>query len=415
MNRRWTGFSCGVALAAVFFAAGCGKASYPKETLCQSLQDLCQREYHLTGVNAKLAGRTLGIHITVDNLFDGPSNFRKEAADKVDDVRQAVWRAAMSTDAKVDFFNVMVTDRMTSLQVSFVGYVLDTKKAMFGLISRTDYPQRMRLTAVADPFLLGKNRVERIFEYLAGKKLSLSFLSMNFDLIRNNNSSAISSYLLSLVQSHMMEASGNTILGMRARVLSADTMVFYVKAREKYKPEKSVAPAAVPPPVSRPPEAEYEFLIWIRVDNFNAAIDRIFTLTQYDPKTGAVEHHPLPQELADLSGYAQWPERDFFVEDVTFNQFVAEQVAQRVRQGVIQMEDNKLFQKFINIEGKYTDGIEVTFRSKEKAAITQMMIDLTVKTVRDVCRNYHLDQPVVLRIRDRQNSVVFENKGLPAC
>lgn len=404
MMKPVTKLFAAVALAGCLFVTGCAQSTYPKEEITEHIKSLSKSEYGLESVHAKLVGKTLGVHMTVANLFDGAKGFNKKTMEKVEDVLLVIRRVSLSTDADVDFFDLVISDTTTSLKISMSGYILDIKKALYGAISRDDYTQRMRLSAVADTGLMGQARVKRLFEYLSGKNISLSILSSSFDQLKDKESSSlVSNFFLSLIKTKMKNKSSNSIVQMRAKALSESMQVFYVQANETNKPGNENAEG-----IQMPEKLTYEFLVWVKVENYTATVEKILPLKTFNPQTGKMVTDTLPAKYKDLEGYKNWPENDFYVKDISFTQFLAEQIAQRVKQGVAKLETNKLFQKLITVEGEFTDRFELTFMSKEKETISQLMVDLAVKTAGEVCKNYKYDANTSIRIKDKKNKIVAE-------
>ena len=85
----------------VFFISGCHETYHP-EKVVDSIKEICQKEYNINNVEVKLVGKTLGVHLPLQQLFSSDFEhvlatgkvqnlesllqFSPEAMDKVEDV-----------------------------------------------------------------------------------------------------------------------------------------------------------------------------------------------------------------------------------------------------------------------------------------------------------------------------------------
>lgn len=128
-------------LLLLLFVAGCGP-TYPKETILQSVQQLCKKEYDVD-VKTKLAGKTLGVYMQVEELFDKEMNPTPQAFEKMSDVMFATTRVVLSSDADIDFCVLIVADKnFEDFEWIITRYVPDTKHIFVSIISREEYFRR---------------------------------------------------------------------------------------------------------------------------------------------------------------------------------------------------------------------------------------------------------------------------------
>ena len=161
----------------IFTVTGCGP-TYKDKEVSQSIINLCKTDFK-TDVKVKRIGRTLGIYVPVDGLFESTKNlkagatldeiftgikFTKEATDKIENTSLALTRVALSTDADVDFYVLILADTKGSgIQIVVVRYVKDMRRIMLGDVSRGDYVQRILMDVSFDPVPSAKDTVRRFF------------------------------------------------------------------------------------------------------------------------------------------------------------------------------------------------------------------------------------------------------------
>ncbi|GEM_PF-2581342 len=197
------------ALAAVsVFASSCGSSSYPKGQVAESLVKLCQAEYGIK-IKAQMAKTTLGVMAPIPGLVDA---MRKSAgssggvqlpgilvegryADKVFDFRlfargefsrvqkkpqddntkpkepdpalrklqqvsTALHRVCLSTDAPVEFYQLIARDPgPEKLDIIFSGHIQDSKRLQFWAIGMEELQARSQFSVRLQPEAVGEQTV----------------------------------------------------------------------------------------------------------------------------------------------------------------------------------------------------------------------------------------------------------------
>ncbi|NQT22109.1 MAG: hypothetical protein HQ579_01580 [Candidatus Omnitrophica bacterium] len=116
--------------------------TYPKETLADSIVEMCKKEYKVD-IKAELIGNTLAIYIPLPSLFDITLRVNKESQTIIQNVILSASRVALSTNAKIEFYCVIAQDaRMPEIQIIVIKYITDVKRAYFLDISRGEYFKR---------------------------------------------------------------------------------------------------------------------------------------------------------------------------------------------------------------------------------------------------------------------------------
>jgi len=141
---------------------GCN-ATYPKETVKESVIKLCKQEYDVD-VKVQIEGRTMAIYLPLTDLMDYSFNLTKAASDKINDVIFSAARVSLSTDANIEFYCVIAHDvRMPELQVIIIKNVEDIKRLFAHDISRGEYMKRMLIDLRWSPQAKKEQVIKEIF------------------------------------------------------------------------------------------------------------------------------------------------------------------------------------------------------------------------------------------------------------
>lgn len=131
-----------ISLILISFLAGCSP-TYPKAKVAQSVLKICKEEYKLD-VQAKLIGKTIVVFLPLDELFDRNMDILPGVVEKIENVILSTSRVILSTDAKIDFYMVIVADtRTTAAELILVRYMEDVYKFMYTWITRDEYRKRV--------------------------------------------------------------------------------------------------------------------------------------------------------------------------------------------------------------------------------------------------------------------------------
>lgn len=108
------------------------------------MHDLCKKEQKLD-VQARLVGKTLYLTCSLDGLIGLDLDFQKEALETLEGVMLSGTRAALSTDAKVDFLSMKVKDARLGSAITLLRYIPDIKGLIYMRYSRNDFEDRLVL------------------------------------------------------------------------------------------------------------------------------------------------------------------------------------------------------------------------------------------------------------------------------
>ncbi|MFH1791125.1 MAG: hypothetical protein ABH885_03975 [Candidatus Omnitrophota bacterium] len=156
-------FRLSIILMLIFALAGC-KATFPKETLAQSIAALCLEEYGLE-IKAEVIGQTLAVYLPLKSLLDLSFGLSEEAQDAIQDVLLSASRVVLSTDADIRFYCVIAQDiRLPELQVIVIKSVEDVKRAYFNDISRGEYLKRTIFDININPQSRKEQTIKDVFK-----------------------------------------------------------------------------------------------------------------------------------------------------------------------------------------------------------------------------------------------------------
>jgi len=129
-------------LLSLFLATGCGP-SYPIAELPDTLKQLCKEEYGVD-VSVQIVGKTLGVHVPLDKLFDSTLQLSPDVGQQLDGVILSTSRVVLSTDVPPDFYVVVAQDkRIPGVELKLTRYVQDIRRLNYQDISRGEYTKRM--------------------------------------------------------------------------------------------------------------------------------------------------------------------------------------------------------------------------------------------------------------------------------
>lgn len=322
----------------LFIIAGCGP-TYLDKDLNQQIVKICKDEYNI-GVKVKRVGRTLGVYVPVDGLFESTVKikdattledifagikFGKEAADKLENVSMVLSRAALSTDAPVDFYILIAADTKGSgIQIVITRYIVDMRRVMLGDVSRGDYVQRLLMGVDFDPVPNAKDTVKSFFYDL--QQLPPHLLITRYFSKTTNASVVSSNFFLYLAESDYKEQKRFRVTGLKGLQIARSKVLVKCKVRETYRPARGYERFKF----LYPSGFENEYLILIDTAYIPYFILEIVPLYSAGAE-GSIERLSYPEKFAKYENSSLWDEGDFFLEDVQLPDFLARQLANRIK------------------------------------------------------------------------------------
>ena len=169
--------------------AGCGpKYTYPADSVAQSVEDLCVKDYNLK-VTARLVGKTLGALYYVDDILDANGQIPREIHEQMGKIMQSVSRVSLSTDRLLDFCVVVIRDKAHLNELVITRSVDDTKRAnsdAIGVeesINRTLFGQgKYQIAAGEEPkFVLKEMTIEEFLAEQIAQRIRFGFVKESKD------------------------------------------------------------------------------------------------------------------------------------------------------------------------------------------------------------------------------------------
>lgn len=332
-------------LLALCLLPSCGRTSYPKERLAESLEELCRREYQLE-VRAQLAGTTLGCMAMIPGLIE---ELRKSAGEnplqlpplliegryesasfdfrmlkrtdfvrvdprerarreersprepskpikQLQQVSTAMHRVSLSTDAPLEFYRLIARDPVDHLDVIFSGHILDSKRVQFYAISMGELQERSEFAVRYQPELVAQETVAGFF--LDIRRRPLPQLLSRYTAPSQRFGEMLPKFLAAAVE---VKGSETWFAGQEwpARQVDRDKALIHVSLQELGDP------------------GAFLFTVHLQ-DNAGAFLD-IERLPSQD----------LPEQWRHLGPPERWAD-DFYLEPLSLPSFLAEQVAKRV-------------------------------------------------------------------------------------
>lgn len=330
--------------AGLLLLCSCGPSSYPESKVAERLIQTCKQEYGLE-VKAQVAGTTLGAQVEIPGLMDelrkhAPSSmpelppvliegkYARQAFDfrmftrgtfakvekklpqdeaprepseplkKLQQVSTALMRACLSTDAPLEFYELITRDPgPDKLDVILSGHILDSKRAHMWAISISELQSR-------NEFSLRHQPEETARATVAGFVSDLSRRPLPQLLSRYTAPSKRFGDLLPMVLEAATDLKGEKEADLRpeewpARQIAKETVLVYL-------PLEQVGG-----------QGAYLFSVHLQEDQGTLlAIERM-------------EEGSLPEQHRSLGPPKEWS-KHFYLDPILLPEFVTEQIAKRV-------------------------------------------------------------------------------------
>ena len=199
----------------------CTPATYSKEKVKESVINLCKDEYDLD-VEVRIVGSTLGVYIPIEGLVDTDLKLDPKAGEKIEDVALSIHRVIMSTDKPLKFYILTARDTETiGAEFLLTGYVYDVVRVRLLDISRGEYHKRILRDFKFNPIVAGEMKVRELF----------GLLNQNAPGIQQVKPLFYPIFVIGIPDSQKID-----ILDIKAKELSDQEALFYVRTKEYYVP-----------------------------------------------------------------------------------------------------------------------------------------------------------------------------------
>jgi len=361
MKLRLKFYNLAIFLTLSILAASCqlDAPTFPEERIKEHIKEICLKDYGIENVEVKIVGKTLGVHLPLDQLFEKDIEalmasgkvkdvetllqLSPDAIDKIQDVIFTTSRVIFSSDSDIDFYVMKATDYdNTGIEFILANYVQDVKRVRFWDIPLSEYYKRsfrdMRMNRsvfLKKPALdlfqnVGKMNLAEIFKRYFASKSTLKDISPFFYAI--------------LMEYEFKNDIDIEILKSKARVFKADEILVYMKIREDYKPK----PKAKNHKFIYPSGTVLEYIFILKPVKDEIKIARVLPFNYISPD-GTVKKIEFPSSLKLYENIDTWPS-DFGVEELFLDEFIAAQIARRVQ--MIYAQDAKAMDAFEKVEAQ---------------------------------------------------------------
>jgi len=336
----------------VFVISGCN-FTYTDKNVGQSIIDICKKEYKID-VKVKRVGRTLGIYVPIDGLFEvNPEvkgkitledalsgiRFSKEAADNIDKVSLVLSRVALSTDAPIDFYILMAADtKGLGLRIIVTRYAADMKRLILGDVSRGDYVQRLLMDMDFDPVVGAEQTAKNFFYDL--QRLPANVMITRYFSKSNNAKDNSRNFFLYLSELGYKQDRRLYIKDVKGLQIEKNKVLVKCKVKEIYSPLAGHEYYDF----LYPSGFENEYLILMDTSYLPYMIEQVFPVYM-KKESGGIEKLPYPDIFSDYSDDTAWDKYNFFLEEMHFPDFLAWQIVGRIR--ALYQSDLDLKSKFV--------------------------------------------------------------------
>ena len=279
-----------------------------------------------------------------------------------------------------------------------------------------------------DVNLLGERKLRKFFSDMATGKIE-RIISNNFAQ-GTTLKDISSSFFLSLLELGMKSNIAFKIEQMKFMPVTADDGLFYVKVQETYGPKQGYEANSF----SFPSGYEYEYLFLVTCKDFIPGIKKIIPLNSVD--SVRKDKVQFPAEFARYENIDAWGEDNFYLEEVTMPEFLANQIAQRIKNKLNTDASVKSLINIESVEGNCSflkrppmQGAEVTtpkkpdyelvLRFKKKGSLQEegfkpvpkQLLKISLDVIKEVCRNYRYEDFSKIRMLDANNEELFSVEG----
>jgi len=397
----------------LLFSAGCHNLftpTYPKKDIPNAIRTICQKDYHINNqIDIKIAGKTLGIRIHLDNLFSKKLKIQKNSLDKIQKLLRVIRRVCLSTSANLNFFVIIGYQETLGLDIVFYRYITDLRKARAGWMSPDDYMQRLVKGMQMDTLRWGNIRIIKFFRDLDSGNMA-QVLMNNFSLQTLSELNKFDTDFLKILNDLNKKAyiKWNVIYQTSTPVKDTERL-YYLEAREYFtpKPEKIKE-------LSYQSGVLHKFYILVNTEGTNPIIDKIYS------------KDALPEKYRLFHSPDKWAEDDFFVEDFTFQKFLARQIVQRIEYilnkdktkkqlNTFTMDGKFIIRDKLNREVKLKDPSEnifkLTFKPRKniagKFSIPKKAIETSIETIKNVCNKYKFYDLNKIQLQDYKGKAIL--------
>ncbi len=334
--------------------------TYTRDNIIQGVKDILFKEFDIRS-EVKIRDKTIGVCVRVPRLFVSAQKASPLFPDIYQNIMLCLRRVLLSTNVDIQFFQINFRGDDTGIEISFLQYLRDLKILLLSGISFEDYQKRRIYKNIINIADLGKKKLENFFADLGSKK-SDTLIAQHFtsDINKSNISPGFVTWLW---ESLMKMNIRHDIRDIRMICVEENSYYFYCKVKETFDTKQGFQNSSFS--TYSGGESEYVFEM-VSLSYFSVLINRLFLLKDPEEKSNpnllkVIQQYGAPQS---------WPKTDFFVTPMTFNKFLAEQIAGRILVKIseenVQTDKNKkdklTLPRILSVKADYEDNaIKIIF------------------------------------------------------
>ena len=387
-----------VCMVVLFSLCGCTKPSYPKEELANRVKEFIANEYGYD-TKVKIIGKTLGIYVSLSQILTYDMDASESFKTKRQDIFLTALRVCLSTDADIEFFVTIFSDRSRGIEYSFIQSVDDSKRLLLGTISRNDYVERSVVNPTFSMSYLSEGLVRDLLEGIPDKRSKMAQQFMPGDEF---NTSFWFKYLM---ESELKDNIKYSVLDLKTKQLSDTSALVYVKARESYLPKEGYGQYTF----MFPSGTVFEWVFEVRF-MYNLTLRVVNSYSNKDILNGRVITPQMGMPFSENNDIASWDDY-FYMTEITLPEFMIGQVFSKLNRKIREAEDPdaerrdddyeelelpihvvSISGQFIEGENEYTGAprtFQLTYRFKEgQSELTDQVRDYSVKIFQRVLKKY---------------------------
>lgn len=379
---------------------GCEIPTYPKENLEKRVKDLVEKEYGHK-VKVKVVGKTFGIYLPLSQIQTYDQSITESFEKKSQNIFLTAIRVCLSTDADIDYFVTIYTDKSKGSEYWMVRSVEDSKRLLLGTISRNDYYERTVYKAMYSMPYLAEKIVRAMLQDIPVKHSGASLYFLPGDEFNN------SFWFRYLMESELKDDIKYSVIDLKAKQLSALETLVYVKARETFIPKAGYEQY----PFSFPSGTVHEWMFELRAI-FSIIPMIVKSYVYKDVVNGRVITPAMIPPFSEHSDVSLW-EDDFYMTDMTRTEFIINQVSSKLNKKIREAEDPDtkpreddferleppievavIEAQFVDGDNEYTGSsksFQLIYRFKEGIAnpeLTDQIRDYSLKIFKRVLKKY---------------------------
>jgi hypothetical protein len=339
----------------IVLAAGCGydAPTFPQERIKEHIKEICFNDYGIENVEVEIVGKTLGVHLPLEQLFEkdveslmatgkikdigGLLQLTPEAIEKIQDVIFTTSRVIFSSDSDIDFYVLKATDyENTGIEFILANHVQDVKRVRFWDIPLSEYYKRSYRDMKMNRSVFLKKPVLELFRNVGSMDLTEIFKRY---FTSQSTLKDISPFFYAILMEYEFKKDIDIkVLGSKVRVFKADEVLVYIQVEETYEPK----PSARGHQFIYPSGTVLEYIFILQPSKSGMLISRVLPFNYVAPD-GTIKKIEFPENLRLYENIETWPS-DFEIEEIFIDEFLAAQLTRRVQADF--QQDPKVFDHF---------------------------------------------------------------------